>query len=114
MAIDGRVDAKTEYVLVVLCQSARRDDVTPWGRLARININNCDDTRRSNLDRDSTSLIELECEDVFIVCKGDNKLYNKFAVSGCYCTGSTEVCMLPPNTTVLLVDADNILCQRGL
>lgn len=59
-------------------------------------------------------LIELESEDVLVVCDGDDGLQDQFALTYDCSTAGAVVCVLPADPGVLFVDADNVFHGKGL
>lgn len=70
MAVDGRVDADAEDVLVVLRQCAGRDDVTPVGGLAGVDVDDGDDTGGTGFDDDAAGLSDCQMVRLRIVWDG--------------------------------------------
>lgn len=67
VAVDGRVDADGEDVLVVLGQNTWADDVAVVGLFAWVDVDDGDDACCASLDVNVTGLIELVGEDVFVI-----------------------------------------------
>lgn len=55
-----------------------------------------------------TGLVKYEHEDVLIVGYSDDRLKHKLPVPYHRCTSSTVISVLPTNTTVLLMNTDDI------
>ena len=53
-------------------------------------------------------MVEHEGQDVLVVGNGDDALQNELAVADDSSTASSVVGVLPTNTTILLMDADDI------
>lgn len=93
---------------MVLRQGSGTDNVAPVCGLAWIDVDDRDDTGGTGFDADTTSLIELECENVFVVGKRDDKLDNELATTGDNSPTSPPISMFPVDAVVLLVNADDI------
>lgn len=112
-AVNGRIHAHAENMLMVLCQRARADDISPVTGLSRVDVHDRYNTRCSGLDSDSRSLVELVVEDVLIVCKCDDELDNQFATAGHHGTTCAPVGVFPVDAVVLLVKTNDVLCVLG-
>lgn len=97
-------------MLMVLCKRARADDITPVCCLAFVDVDNGHDTSGAGLNHDSARLIELEGKDIFVICKRDDELHDKFASAGDDCSSSPPVGVLPIDAVVLFVDTDYVWC----
>lgn len=95
-------------MLVILGHCSWRDNVSVIRGLSGIDVDDTDNSGCSGFDHDTPGLIEFVGEDVLVVGESDNKLNNEFAVSSDNSTTSSPVGMLPSDTIVLLVEADNI------
>lgn len=110
MAVNGRVDAKAEHVLMVLGKGARTDDVAPVGRDGTcIDVDDRDDASGTSLDLDAGGLIELEGKDVLVVRECDDKLDDQLAAASGNGTAGAPVGVFPADAVVLLVQADDIM-----
>lgn len=69
---------------------------------------------RADLISELAGLIEHECHDVLVVGDGDDRLEHELAVANNSCSTGAVVGMLPANTAVLLVNADDIWPGRQL
>lgn len=109
MAVDGRVDAKGEDVLVMCCEHAWVDDGSPRYFDAFIDGLSANNAGGSDFIRYLTGLVEYVSHDVFVVSNGDDRLHNKFSTSRYPCYACTVVRMFPADTSVLLMDADDVV-----
>lgn len=108
VTIDCRVNAESEDVLMVLGEYTRVDDVAVVAGLAGVDVDTADDTGCSSLDVDATRLVELVGEDVFVVGQGDDELDHQDTAASYDCAASAPVGVLPANTLILLMQADNV------
>ena len=114
VAVDGRVDAEGEDVLVVCCQHARVDDSAPGDRNAVVNGLGADDARGADLVSDFAGLVEHEGEDVLVIGDGDDGLDDELAVAGNGGAAGAVICVFPANAVVLFVDAYDVFHRHGL
>lgn len=110
MAIDRWVNANTKAMLMILCKSTWTNNVAPICSLARVDVDNRYDTSSSSFDDNATSLIELEGEDVLVVCKSDDELDDELSSTSNDRTASAPVRMLPVDSIVLLMDTNDVGC----
>lgn len=108
VAIDGRVNAESKDVLVVLSQHARVNHISIVGTFARVDVDARDDSRGAGFDIDTTALVEFVRKDVFVVCEGDDELHDQDAGTGNHCTVSPPVGVFPTNAFILLMQTNNI------
>jgi len=113
-ALDSWVDAHTEDVLMVLCQSARADNIPPWAGSTWVDWDRANNARSSCLNGNPTSLVEMIRKDVFVVGESDDELYNQFPVASDDSTVCAIVCMFPQDTVVDFVHANNIFRDDSL
>lgn len=78
VAVDGRVDADGEDVLMVLSQHTWADDVAVVGLFAWVDVDDGDDACGAGLNVDATGLVELVGEDVFVVGEAVDLLVHLF------------------------------------
>lgn len=113
-AVDSRVDSHTEHMLMVLRQRSWVNDIAPRRSFALVNVDDRNNTSCAGLHHDSSSLVELEVEDVFVVGKGDDELDNQFSAASNDSSTGSPVGMLPIDAIILLMKTDNILGDLGL
>lgn len=65
--VNGRIHSHSEDVLVILRESARRDDIAVVGGFAGVDVDHGDDSRGARLDGNAAGLVEFVGEDVFVV-----------------------------------------------
>lgn len=109
LAIDRGVDAHAEDVLMILSEGTWADNVAPWARLAGVNVHNRDDACRAGFDGDAGCLVEFVVEDVLVVGQRDDELDHKLASAGHNGAAGPPVRVLPVDTGILLVEADDVL-----
>ena len=114
VAVDGRVDAEGEDVLVVCCQHARVNDGAPGDRNTRVDGLGADDTGGADLVGEFAGLVEHEGEDVLVVRDGDDGLDDELAVAGDGGAAGAIVRMFPADAVVLFVDADDVFHGHGV
>ena len=110
MAVDGGIDSQAEAMLMVLREYARTDDVAPVGSLTGVDVDDRDDASCAGLHNDAACLVEFEGEDVFVVCERDDELNHELAAASHHSAPSPPVRVLPVDTIVLFVDADDVWC----
>lgn len=108
VTLDRRVDTQREDVLVVSCKDTWVHNGTPRNSQALVNGLGRQDTGSAHLVHELGGLVELECKDVLIVGNGDDGLQNQLALADNGGAPCAVVCVLPTNTSVLLVNADHI------
>jgi len=108
VTIDCRINAESEDMLMVLGEYTRVDDVAVVAGLAGVDVDTADDTGCSGLDVDATRLVELVGEDVFVVGQSDDELDDQDTAASYDCAASAPVGVLPANTLILLMQADNV------
>ena len=113
VAVDGRVEAQTKNVLVVLGDGARVDNVAPGRRLAGVHIDDGDDAGGASLERDAGGLVEDKGKDVLVVGEGENVLDDELAAAGDDGAAGAPVGVLPVDAVVLLVQADDVFGGLG-
>lgn len=113
-AVDSRVDSHTEHMLMVLRQRSWVNDIAPRRSFALVNVDDRNNTGCAGLHHDSSSLVELEVEDVFVVGKGDDELDNQFSAASNDSSTGSPVGMLPVDAIILLMKTDDILGDLGL
>lgn len=109
VAVDGRVDAEGEDVLVVDGEDAGVDDGAPWYFDALVDGLGADDAGRSDLVGQLAGLVEHEGHDILVVGDCDDGLNDEFPASDNSCSAGPVVGVLPANAGVLLMDTDYIL-----
>ena len=97
-------------MLVVLGENSRCHDRAIWylGVLSKVCGDGGEDSSGADLVQDRCILAEVEGEDVLIVADRDNCLQDKDSRSCYHCVSSAEVGVLPEDSIVLFVAADNI------
>ncbi|KAI6749792.1 hypothetical protein HG531_007057 [Fusarium graminearum] len=112
-AINRRIYSDTEDVLMVLRKCARANDVAPVAGLARVNVDNGDNSCCAGFYDNTRCLVELVVEDVLVVGEGDDELDNQLASAGNNGSASAPIGVLPADTVVLLMETDCVLCIQG-
>lgn len=112
-AVDRWIHAHAENMLMVLCQRARTDDISPVTGLSGVDVDDRYNTRCSGFNSDACSLVELVVEDVLIVRKCDDELDNQFATTSYHSAACAPVGVFPVNTVVLFVKTDDVFCVLG-
>lgn len=113
MAVDGWIDPQTENVLVVLCKGTRVNHFSPASTFARIDIDNRHNSCSADLCSDTGGLIELEAENILVVCERDDELNNKLAAARNNGAVGPPVRVLPAYAVVLFVQTDYVLRLVG-
>lgn len=113
MSINRWIDPHTEYVLVILCQRAATHHIPIVARLAWVNIDDTDDASCPGFNGDAACLIELVSENILIVGQCDDELNDKFSGSSDHSPSGSPVCMLPADSVVLFMQANDIRCHFG-
>ena len=75
MAIDSRVDAEREDVLMVLSQDAGADDISVIASLSSIDVDRADNASSTRLNVDTARLVKLVGENVLVVGQCDDELH---------------------------------------
>lgn len=75
-AVEHRVDAQAEQMLVVLCQDARGDNIAPGAALSFVDQRRRNDARGPRFEFDGPALVEQPGKDVLVVPNGDDILDN--------------------------------------
>ena len=101
------------YMLMVLCQGSRTNDIAPVTCLTRIDVDNRDDTCCSGLNDNTGCLIELVIEDILVVGKSNDELDDELPTSCYNGTASTPISMLPVDAVILFVKTDDVLGVLG-
>lgn len=117
VAADHGVDAEGEEVLVVTAEDAGVDDGAKGVRyLGEVEVERLggQDTRCPDFVRDVTGLVEDEGEDVLVVADRQDRLEDELAVADDDGAVGAVVGVLPEETRVLLVDADDVGGVDGL
>lgn len=108
VALERRVDAQREDVLVVHGEDARVDDRAEGDLDAFVDGLGGQDAGGADLVHELAGLVELEGEDVFVVGDGDDALEDELAVAHDGGAAGAVVGVLPADAGVLLVDADHV------
>ena len=114
VAVDGRVDAQAEDVLVVDGQHARVDDGAPGDGDAFVDGLGGEDAGGADLVGQFAGLVEDEGEDVFVVGDGDDGLQDELAGARDGRQVGAVVGVFPADAGVLLVHAHDVLHRQGL
>ena len=97
-------------MLVVWGENARCHDRAVWylGVLSKLCGDGGEDSSGADLVEDRYILTEVEGEDVLVVADRDDCLQDKDSRSCYHCMSSAEVGVLPEDSIVLFVAADNV------
>jgi|SRR4051812_39575880 hypothetical protein len=96
-------------MLVILCENSHCNDITISTCLALIYHNNANSSNRAGLISDVVSKIKFVCKGIFLVRKSDYELHDKLSHACHNGSVSAEVCVLPQNAVVFLVETNNYL-----
>lgn len=107
-SVDHGVDAEGKDVLVVGGEDAGMDDGSPWDGEPFVDGLRGEDAGGAHLIHDFSGLVELECEDVLVVCDGDDGLEDELSVADDGCATGSVVGVFPSDPVVLLVDTHDI------
>lgn len=106
--IDHRVYTEGEDVLMVGCEDTGVNDCSPWDGKTFVNWLGREDTSGADLVHNFSGLVELEGENILVICNGDYGLKNKLSVANDCCAASSVVGVFPSDTVILLVNADYV------
>jgi hypothetical protein len=124
MAVDHGVDTDREEMLVVGSKDTWRDDSAIRADLVGVNVLGGEDARRANLEVGTAGLVEAPCNNVLVVGDRQDAEYKSASISkghesarlenqdAAACHNGVvgaEVRVLPHETVVLLVHADDLL-----
>ncbi len=113
MAINGRVDAQGEDVLVVSGKDARVDNGAPGDGDAWVNGLGVEDAGGADFVDELAGLIEHKGHDIFVVRDSDNGLDDEFAVAYYSSTTGVVVGVLPTYARILLMNAHDVFHWQG-
>lgn len=108
LAVNGCVNSNGEDVLMVLCKDTRVDDIAVVAGFARINVDAAHNASRPGLDVDCAGLVELVRKHVLVVGESEDELHDKLALACDDGAACPPVGVLPRNTIVLFVQADDV------
>jgi hypothetical protein len=114
VTINGRVHSDGEDVLMGSGQDRGRDNGTPLGTLATIDVLGRDNTSSSNLELDTSGLIKMPGKNVLVVTNRQNSLENQDAATSDSRNIGTVVSVLPSDTIILLVHTNNVLLGKSI
>lgn len=109
VTIDRWVDAEGKDVLVVRGQDTRMDYCSPWNIHAVINGLRADDSGCPDFVRDFSCLVEHKSHDVSVIRNCYDGLNNKLSAPNKCSSAGTVIGVFPPNTGVLLMQADHVI-----
>ena len=114
VAVEHRVDAQREDVLVRGAQHARVHDGTPGHINTVVHGLRAEDPRCAHLVLDLPRLVEDEGQYVIVVANVDDGLHHQFPIARQRRTIATVVQVLPQDAVILLVDTYYVVFRHGL
>lgn len=107
-AVEHRVHTERKDVLVMGGEYTGVHDCTPWDGETFIDRLGGEDTGGADLVHKFSGLVELEGENVLVVCDGENGLENELSVADDGCTAGSVVGVFPSDAVVLFVNTDYV------
>jgi hypothetical protein len=89
-------------------QNSRSNDCPVRDRISNVDWTGGQYSSRTDFIVDGSSLVELECENIFVISHCDDCLEDKESRTSNYCIGSSVVSVLPENSVVDFVAADHV------
>lgn len=108
MTVEHRVHAERKDVLMVGGEDTGMHDCAPWDGETFIDRLGGEDTSGADLVHKFSGLVELEGENVLIICDGKNGLEDELSVADDGCTACSVIGVFPSDTVVLFVNTDYI------